>query len=274
MILEQLQRSDDFGFELKTKGTLENAGARVTHGWTYIDPIEEKPRQFDLRAQFLNLGAGRHHLLLAAECKNLDPIAPLVISGTRRTKDEAFYDFVQADGTNGLRQHVMRVRADCYLYQRDEFVGKSLLRLKPDEKTKGAAKLIPASEKESDVYGRWSQALASAGDLCREAASIGANTGEVHKSIIIPAVVVPDGALWTVEYKKDGTIFEGPKAADAATIFVNHEITIVPKNLWTNLSHVHFFTLTGLQDFLAPLNRFPSTDWFPTTAERHQPTMH
>jgi hypothetical protein len=273
MILEQLQRSDDFGFELKTKGTFEAVGARVTHGWTYIDPIEEKPRQFDLRAQFLNYGTERHHLWMAAECKNLDPAAPLVISGTRRTRDESFYDFVRADGTVGLRQHVMRAQADCYLYQRDEFVGKSMLRLKPDEKAKGS-KLVPASDKESDVYGRWSQALASAGDLCKEAAFVGGNTGKVHESIVLPAVIVPDGSLWTVEYNKDGTIFEGPKAAKSATFFVDHEITIVPKNLWTNLSHVHFFTLTGLREFLAPLNRFPSTDWFPTSAERHQPPVH
>ena len=274
MILDQLQRSDDFGFELKVKGVLEASGARVAHGWTYIDPIEDKPRQFDLRAHLPNFGTERHHLRLAVECKNLDPAAPLVISGVGRTKDETFYDFVQADGTEGLRRYVMRVRADCELYRQDRFVGKGMLRLKPDEKSKNIPRLIPASEKESDVYGRWSQAVASAGDLCREAASVGANSGKIHSTIILPAVVVPDGSLWTVEYNKDGVIIDGPMIANVATFFVNHEITIVPKNLWTNLSHVHFFTLTGLREFLTPLNRIPPIDWFPNTAQRHQPLVH
>jgi hypothetical protein len=274
MILEQLQRTDDFGFELRTKGVIEAAGGLVTHGWTYIDPIEEKPRQFDLRAKFLNFGTERHHLFLAAECKNLDPVAPLVISGITRSKKEAFYDFVRADRTNGLRQYVMRVQSDCELYPQGGFVGKSLLRLKLDDKAKDGPRLVQASDKESDIFGRWSQALASSADLCREAAWAGESSEKVHDTLIIPAVVVPDGSLWTVEYNSDGTVREEPKMAQATTIFVNHEITIVPRNLWINLSHVHFFTLAGVRDFLRSDGRFPQTDWFPATAESHQPQVH
>jgi hypothetical protein len=273
MILDQLQRSDDFGFELQAKAVLEKCGARVTHGWTYIDPNEDKPRQFDLRAHLTNLGTERHHLRLAVETKNLDPAAPLIVSGIGRTSAESFHDFVQSDGTVGLRHHVMRAHADAELYVPGRFVGKSLLRLKPD-KADSAKRLIPANEKEFDIYGRWSQAVASASDLCHEAAFIGENTGKIHCSIILPVVVVPDGCLWTVEYAKDGSIVGVPTLTNATTFFVNHEITIVPKNLWTNLSHVHFFTLTGLKEFLVPLRRVPTQDWFLNTARRHQPPVH
>lgn len=272
LIAKALAAADDFGHEMRVKGLLESNGGKVVHGWTYLDPLEQKPRQFDLRCRIDEPQHGDFHLRLAVECKNLAAEAPLIVSGSKRTRAESFHDFVVSDpSAGGVRIRVMRVQADSYLYRQDQFVGKSLLRLKPN---RDGTAFVPASALESEIYSRWTQALSSADELCKAAGLVAENQTKVISTLILPLVIVPDGSLWTVEYGNDGAIASGPLAVPSATMFVNHEVVVRPKNNWMNLTHVHFFTFSGLRRFLAELHTGPWSDWFPASATQHQPPVH
>ena len=48
-IAQAIATGDDFGHEMRVRAVLKK-GARVQHGWAYVDPVEGKPRQFDFRA--------------------------------------------------------------------------------------------------------------------------------------------------------------------------------------------------------------------------------
>lgn len=266
-IAQAIAHSDDFGHEMRVRAVLRLRGAHVQHGWAYLDPVEGKPRQFDFRA---TLSRETRTMKLAVEAKNLSPDAPLVVSGTTRVRDEAFHDRVKCQNRNG---HdfiaVLRSRADQPFYPVGEFVGKSILRLKRDGK-KG---LVHSSSLESEIYNRWSQALASADELCKAAAISVAGQHE-KETVILPIVVVPDGTLWQAEYKADGTLAEPPAQVDATNLFLNHEVVVRPHNNWMNLSHVNFYTLTGLDQFLRDLPNFQWSEWFSASAEAHTPPVH
>jgi hypothetical protein len=129
------------------------------------------------------------------------------------------------------------------------------------------------SEAESGIYDRWSQALASAKDLCAESLYSGQNEGNPHLSVVLPGVVVPDGTLWEARYDRDGES-AAPEAVEATTVFVNHEIEVKKSNNWTNLSHVHFWTLSGLKHFLDSLRKEGAWDvWFLRHWMPHTPRL-
>ncbi len=47
-LVEFLNTTSDFGFEIKVMKVLAGLGFKLKHGGTYIDPVTEKPRQFDI----------------------------------------------------------------------------------------------------------------------------------------------------------------------------------------------------------------------------------
>jgi hypothetical protein len=265
MVKAAVTSRDDFAFEIRVRALLgEHGASNVRHGWSYLDPVEEKPRQFDLRGE-LHHFRGVRSIQLAIECKNLDPKVPLVISGTARTYEEAYHHFINS---GALERGVFVAGPDVRgVYHRYKFVGRSIARLTP----KDAGLEVSRREDEADIYKRWSQALASAADPAKAAA-----TNQNVQTVVIPAVVVPDGSLWEVFYDEIGNIQDEPKLVDETTFFVGHEVVLEPGNLWIKLSHVQFFTVAGLNRFLASLT--PTTadwnEWFPDKAERYSPPVH
>jgi len=265
MVKAAITNRDDFAFEIKVRALLIKHGAsNVRHGWSYLDPVEEKPRQFDLRGEMCHFNNLRF-IQLAVECKNLEPSQPLVISGTARTYEEAYHHYLSSDS---LRCWVYEAGADTRgVYHRYEFVGRHVTRLS----LKGNALEISKRDEEGDIYKRWSQALASAVDPAKSAAN---NTGV--QTAVLTAVVIPDGSLWQMFYDDKGNLQDKPKLVESSTLFVGHEVVLDPRNLWMKLSHVQFFTVSGLDRFLANLT--PTTadwnEWFPDKAERYTPTVH
>lgn len=268
-LAEAVAGADDFGHEMRVRSLLEHNAGAVTHGWTYIDPVEGKPRQYDIRCALKHHSFPRY-LQLAIECKNLAPEAPLIVSGTKRTRREAFHDFVLSDGTVGCRICVMRDDHCNATYPEGEFVGKSVLRFKPN-----AGKLTQSRDLESEIYNRWTQALASANDLCKQSGLAGSGQNTKVLTAILPIVVIPDGSLWVVDYDNMGNAAT-PCAADTTTLFLNHEVVVHERNNWMNLTHIHFFTLTGLRLFLATLQNPANTwnTWFSDVAKPHKPPVH
>ena len=251
---EAAARLDDFGFEMQVRAVLSHDCPGVEHGWTYIDPVEEKPRQFDFRALCASQ-SGFRQVRLAVECKNLSPNAPLLVSGTKRTKAEAFHDFIVSDGTVGHRVLIMRDKKHNFLYPAEAFVGKSLLQLIHD-----SGRWTSVRDDAKQIYNRWSQALASSMDLAELATCMGAKTGELVRTMVLPVVVVPDGMLWTLEYDEAGGTVGPPAPVNYTTLFLKHRINLPVLGYHLYLTHVHFVTLSGLRRLLEDL-REPQVDW-------------
>ncbi len=263
-----LDSQDDFAFEMSVRAILNRYGGQVTHGWTYVDPTLEKIRQFDLRCRLSHPTLPRI-LRLALECKNLREDRPLIISETPRSDAESFHDYLVADRSVGLRQRTMRCKGTISRYKPRENVGKSVSRFQYDKRERRYGKIS-----DDEIYDKWTQSLASSVDLCREAVMDGRD-GVETSTFVLPILVVPDGTLWHVRYAEDGDRQGSPSKIDSSTLFVNHPVTVVPRNLWTNLSHVEVYTARGLQYLLARLGATDAKwdEYFPPGAVRHQPPI-
>jgi hypothetical protein len=264
---------------MRTAALLRSNGATVIHAGQYSDPAQGKSRQFDIRAELY------HHIdpkrvRLAIECKSLSVDCPLVVSGSKRDGIEAYHHIVRSESGPGKRDATVGSSEEVsYIYERYKFVGKSIVRLKPGGKNE--PKLVVGRDQESDIFGAWAQALGSAADLCRTSTSIERIVPSMItrtlpvQTVIVPAVVIPDGALWQAEYNDAGDFKVAPHQVEQTTFFIGQEMTVIPSNLWMVLSHIHFFTFTGLRQFLANLN-VPTNywqDWFPNAFVPYQPKV-
>ncbi len=248
-IQDVVLREDDFGHEMRVGGILKNIHvpqsafikarlSRLDHGGTYTDPVTSKTRQFDYRCRISKGIEGLHNILLAVECKNLNPELPLVVCGRNRNDKEAYHLVIARDEN----KHVSIAKVDgmSSLYEPRGFVGKSLLRLKMKDKRL-------CSDGDSEIYDKWSQALASSRDLAHEFANANATAERQGYAFLMPMVIVPDNSLWTVSYNDDGTIQDAPKQVDLCDFYVDHKLSA---SFPFVLTHIQFATLKGLSTML------------------------
>ncbi|QDV14130.1 hypothetical protein CA51_40240 [Rosistilla oblonga] len=89
-IVKFLEKDSSFAFEMQVRKLFAAKRLRYRHGGTYDDPIERKPRQFDLTAD-LNLVDGYLpvRLRMAIECKCLSEFAPMLVYRSPRSAYEA-----------------------------------------------------------------------------------------------------------------------------------------------------------------------------------------
>lgn len=249
-IQDIVQREDDFGHEMRVGGILNSVQApqsafvkarvsRLDHGGTYIDPATSKTRQFDFRCRISKGIEGLHNILLAVECKNLNPDLPLVVCGRERTDKEAYHLVIARDENRHVS--IAKVEGMSSLYEPRGFVGKSLLRLKIKDKRL-------CSDGDSEIYDKWSQALASCRDLAIEFANANSTVERKGNAFLMPIVVVPNNSLWAVSYNNNGTIQDVPKQVDLCDFYVDHKLSA---SFPFVLTHIQFATLTGLSTMLA-----------------------
>lgn len=250
-------KEDDFGHEMRVGGIFTNIKfptinfppARfmpLRHG-TYIDPVTQKTRQFDYRCQITKRYDNSNNIFLAAESKNLNPDLPLVVCGRPRTDEESYHVFISRGEDEKSR--LRKVEGPSSLYKPSGFVGKSLLRLKKKDN-----KLC--SDGDSEIYDKWSRALASSHDLA---------FGAVYNkpppksfAFVMPLVVVPDNSLWTVSYKDDGALEGGPQQVEQCEFYVDQKLL---SGLPFVLTHIHFVTLKGLSEMLFEFANADSYKW-------------
>lgn len=279
-IKQVILKEDDFGFEMRVGHALAKLREErqkdiwntthidpPSHGGTYTDAITGKPRQFDYRCRLVRSepSASARCALLAIECKNIYEPLPLVICGRSRTDAESYYcviETVYSDKTTNVSTFTRKVSSG-QLYRSDEFVGKSLIRLKEKKDSRGATTL--GCDANSDIYDRWSQALASSVELAELASRFPNAKISRFFTVVLPIVVVPDNTLWTVMYDDTGSIRQEPKAVDKCEFFVDRKLSLDGKSFV--LTHVHFVTLKGLSDLLSIFwNHSSSWDWLVSTS--------
>jgi hypothetical protein len=174
-LIEFLDNSSDFAFEIRTLQLLHEAGFHVDHGGSYDDPATHKPREFDFRCSKVDANI---FLCLAVECKNLRANFPLLISCLPRRAEESFHEVVYSHnydvynpafrGLKAIRPkaRAMRVTGQKSLYQAGESVGKSCAQI-------GRSSLNGIVSNDTEVYDKWAQALSSTDDLVHFACTVG-----------------------------------------------------------------------------------------------------
>mgnify|MGYP003576066486 CR=1 FL=1 len=273
-----LSDRDDFAFEMRVLRLIQSAKIKgekfsATHGGHYTDSVTGKSRQYDIRA---HLKIGRNHLRVSVECKQLTEAHPLVVSRVPRDNPDSHHYLVvskprdvAAEYENRPHFQVARSAYGASLYRGGVQVGKSCFQL-------GLAKSSPHEfvVSDSEVYEKWSQALASAEDLVwssihdHDSYSRGCTT-ESSRSVTLPLLVIPDGTLWAQDYTAEGDQIGTPKPIDHCEFALWK--TIEQKSPWLKFvfTHLHILTFQGLKAFLTlptglrsiwPEQLFPSFD--------------
>lgn len=243
-----LETLSDFAFELQVLNVLRCKGCRCEHGGSYDDPKTDKPRQFDIRAQW---SSGARLVYLAVECKNIRPDRPLLVLRVPRRETEAYHDVLisapSADSTSSaapqevLARPVRMSRLDS-IFAIGAHVGKSCAQVCYQ---KGSL-----SGSDSDVYDKWAQALSSARDLVDRAVRVPRErAGAYYFSAVMPLLVVPNDTLWVADYDSDGNLLTDPRLEDQTSYFVNR-VYQTSDRISYQVSHLEFMTLGGLQQRL------------------------
>ena len=272
-LLEYLDTSSSFAFELQSLEQLSMLGFQCQHGGSYTDPVTKKRRQFDIRA----VGAdGPIRVRLAVECKCLSKEFPLLVLCVPRLPEESFHDLILSYAPRFVEQttpfipamaevcQTVRVEAPHSEYVSQEPIGKSCTQVGK------AAQSGSVIANDAEVFGKWSQALASADDLADEAAHDGEENESLVVSLILPLLVVPDGTLWRVNYGTNGSRADSPTPVDRCSFYVGQEYSAGSVMQRTNMtvSHIEIVTLSGLVVLAKRATEVPN-GWFPESFLTH-----
>lgn len=247
---EFIATQDDFALELYAYSLARDLGFSAMHAGSYTDPVTGKARQFDVQA---NIDCGDDfHVYLAIECKALRPSYPLLVSQIPRINAESYQDTVYSQGAmrGGMRHIAGAKRLDRAesIYPPNKYVGKALSQVGFN----GEGKLVA---KDSEVFDKWGQAIASCSVLVNSASLLNNNMQtKAKKSAILPILVVPDGTLWVANYAERGALQEGPIQINEAEYFIGQVHSIKENyNASFTVSHLHIVTKSGLDAFLRRL---------------------
>ncbi len=273
-ITEVVTTADDFEHEVRVGRLLRaHRGSETSHGGTYIDPLTNNPRQYDFRWVFCHPDG--FAVSLAVECKNINSNSPVVVRGQKRMSIEAFHDLIESRKGGGFQTsrgniyldisaigQVRRVAGDDSMYGMGSFVGRSILRIEASQTRRPSDATITYSRsKDKEIYDRWSQALASAQDLVLDARYYASRFKMPHVfTAIIPVVVVPDAALWSMEYDADDELIHDPIKIDQCEFYVARDMKIPGEfaefaSQTFKFSHIHFVTVKGFEAFLLKVTK-------------------
>lgn len=249
-LIEFVDTTSDFAFEMQTLKLLTDCNWKCTHGWTYFDPATNKPREFDIRARY---GMVEFRLMLAVECKNLRENFPLLVSCVPRLRAESFHDVVVKGGDDfwgdrtpesRRKQSIRVITSGIFPPGPRGIVGKScnqVGRLAHDGSL---------TFSDTEVFDKWSQAIASCRDLIVEFQQL-ERSGKTIRAAILPVVVVPNGRLWKVVYDDSGERVGDPEETDSVDHFVGYTFSgIRTSSQEFTISHIRFMTVAGLRNFV------------------------
>lgn len=251
-----LTERDDFDFELRVFREMHQQGWNPHHGGTYTDPVLGKIRQYDHRG-YRGFTLNRH-IAMATECKSLTPEYPLVISRVKRSDADSFHDLIKlwrpGPGKGPLVTVVSSGPQGMQLYPLGGWLGKSSTQIK--HASSGVKSKYQTSD--SELYDKWTQALASAADLVDVMKNVSVpDKAKDYPTLVfvMPVLVVPDGSLWAVDYEEDGTrgkpqqVGEAVFYADRVKRFAAQDAALTYK-----LNNLNIYTVTSFSTLLRNLD--------------------
>ncbi len=211
-------------------------GAECEHAGTYVDPITEKIRGFDVRAL---ASVDDCTLRLAVECKNLRPEAPLLIHATPRTDSEAYHSVLKRWTFGGqVFPETFKQSDDDTIYKSGEPVGRA---------TDQPSMLESGQFSSSDTaaFEKWHQAVSSSKELLERTVRQALKRPQLHA--LVPMLVVPDERLWQVDYDEGGKEIRAPRQVEHATLLLRHTWTVSAHfEVHYDLSHLEVVTISTL----------------------------
>jgi hypothetical protein len=245
-ISEYLASADDFAFEREIYTVAKGLGFQPQHSALYTDPVTQKMREFDIRAW---AGIGIRKIALSVECKRLTADFPLLVSCVPRDAQEAGHQYLYADRTVGAggshtRVQTMTPRVPHYEYRAGQGVGKSMRQVRRDRKDQMVAG--------DEVFDKWTQALASIGEMIEEGANI-LSTAPTHTRMIafLPVLVVPDRTLWIADYSSRGDLQRAPFQHTDVTYYLGRKYWLKREQVNFSISHLHITTRTAIREWFA-----------------------
>ena len=248
IILKAVTENTDFGFEMQCVSLVKEMGWDYSHGGTYIDPVRGYYREFDIRCRF-QLPHLQHEtpilIKIALECKNLDISNPAVILTSPSTGKEDYLSFLITEKPPPELKIIARGLTAPYAAKLfgDFPVGKSIVRV--------SEKGISNRSDSEALYNKWSQAVSSAHSWALDSLYDWKTTNENKcATIFFPALVVPDYALWKVEYGYDGKVINNPSCTDLITYYIDHLVDYkTTPQLTISIPRLFIMTYSGLKDF-------------------------
>jgi len=211
-LVEYLQESSDFAFEITVLRELISLGFSCEHAGTYEDPITKKTREFDIRARKLLIDEPelKLRICLSVECKNLKNNFPLLVHCVPREERECALDLIWASYPRDVvlfYSYAKRIplRGLNSPYQKLDPVGKSC-----DQIGRRATNTSELIGNDGDVFEKISQSINAGYDLIKEAHYAADKNTDII-SIIIPVLVVPNEKIWSVWYSRSGEIEREPE---------------------------------------------------------------
>jgi hypothetical protein len=266
-LLNYLDTESSFGFEMRVRELFATRGLRYEHGGTYDDPHTGLPRQFDLQVDLNSrLGVIQIRVLLAIECKSLSEFAPMLVYRANRTVNESELHLVAHtcgdrksitevlsrhspthlffnDGTTFPKLCTLSLEGSGTFYPPGEFVGKSIDVVSRD----GNGKFRSG---DTEVYGRWTQALQSATSLLQKLSFEDEREQKVRLTWIVPILVVPDRRLYVVDFEDDGTRGSAPVTVDRTAFFVDFKPpSFESSGIPFRFRHLEIMTYSGIKLF-------------------------
>lgn len=243
-----LKDADDFQFEIDIFRVCQMNRFYASHGGIYFDPNLNKDRQYDIRAEARN---GNCVVKLAVECKNLRSNNPLIVSRVPRLMIESTHAVVKSEEYISFTHNFDPGRS--VLYRSSNPVGKSTVQLGR------AANKDEWVTSDEEAYEKWTQAIASATELVREAGFEYTRTNIKPTYVFVqPVLVVADGTLWTADYTEDGTLIDKPRTTEVCDLYLGKKIgPFAPLNTQYTFTHLNIFTKTGFAAYLKEFGGFP-----------------
>lgn len=256
---EYLNSYSDFSFELRVLKLLRDRGLECQHGGHYEDPVTGISREFDIRliAEFSD-----HRVRLPIECKNIRENFPLLVSCVPRRDSESFNEaaIMSDHKPEGLHEMInfdpFRSRATAHtltgensIYKAPKPVGKSTAQVGRIQ-----AQDNPIISNDSEIYDKWSQCLASADELIKDMYRDMPVISDKCFGAVFPFLVVPNGRLWRVLYRDDGSLYKEPEQTDRCSFFIDKEYNMKdfpgggPAPF--RISHLEIVTVAGLESFV------------------------
>ena len=266
-ITEYLENSDDLQFEINIFRLCKRHGFNAVHGGTYQDPITERDRQFDIRAYKTHESCVIH---LAVECKNLRPNYPLMVSRVPRLREESYHEILISKRTlhdaRDPRITNRRYKHPRTIFMQGNLVGKATTQI---GRAFGNGDIISG---DSEVYEKWSQAIASSFDLVQSSSCDDPPrlANDVKASIVQPMLVVANDTLWVVDYDAEGKTIEDPKKVNDCELYLDKALSGKLAHPTYHFSHLLVFTETGFELYLQKLTEREEV-WLSLFPEHYDP---